>query len=234
MGFIIGICDDEKYVHEIIHQLIKAYSEKRSIDCKLVHFYSAEEWLEYTRDLDCVLLDIEMPETDGIQAAHTFLKSKFLYKIIMLTAHVERFKEAFEVQAFRFVTKPVIEQELYQALDAAYACRIERKQILLYRDGIVYNVKQRDIVFITTNCSASLVYTLNSEYRSEMSLKQWEKELDSKIFFRCHKSYIVNLGYIDTIGNRQLKLITGDKVEVSRRERTGLKIAFMEYDTTFR
>ncbi|HBI63211.1 MAG TPA: hypothetical protein DDY31_18725 [Lachnospiraceae bacterium] len=234
LKFVIGICDDEEYAHNKIHQLIEDYSKKRNIQCILIHFYSANEWLEDTREMDCILLDIEMPEIDGIQAAHKFLTKKTSYKIIMLTGHVERFKEAFEIQAFRFVTKPIVEQEIYQALDAVYICQIEKKQILLYRDGIAYHVNQKEIVFIMADCSSSVIYTQNSEYRSELSLKQWEKELDSKIFFRCHKTYIVNLGYIDTIGDIQLKLLTGDKADISRRKRTKLKIAFMEYDTTFR
>lgn len=63
---------------------------------------------------------------------------------------------------------------------------------------------------------------------------EWTKQLEGKLFFQCHKSYIVNLSMIEDIGEDRAILITGEQVRVARRRRAELLQVFMEYDTRYR
>lgn len=226
----IGICDDEQHIHEKVTKLLLLYSEEKQIMIDVVHYYSASQLLDKMQELDLLFLDIEMPEMDGVEAAYRLRDWGIDYKIIMLTAKVERFKDAFRIGAFRFVSKPIEKQEFDHAIDDVREHMVGMKTVTVFRDGISYNIVQKDILYIEADRSATLIYTNNSEYRSEYSLAMWMERLDNRMFFQSHRSFVVNMGKIDKIDKNVIRLMNGDLVEVSRRLRTPLLQAYMLYD----
>lgn len=228
---VVGLCDDEQHIHDTVEEMLSDYSEDNNIVFNIVHYYGAEQLVSASDRLDFLLLDIEMPEMDGIEAASELRRMGVDYKIIMLTAKIERFKEAFEISAFRFVSKPINRKELYRAIDDVRQRLIGTNLITVYRNGIQYELIEKDVLFIEAGGSETLVYTSYYEYRSEKSLASWISVLDNRLFFQCHKSFIVNMGKIDKIEKNNVILINGDKVAVSRRLYKPLLQTFMEFDT---
>ena len=226
----LAICDDEQYVHQEIDSYIKVYEENRNIKCEVVHFYSAEEILKEDINFDILLLDIEMPEMDGIEAAYELNRKVSDCKIIMLTSRVERFKEAFKIGAIRFVTKPIQEDELFEAVDEACNRMNGMKKVRVHSDGIAYQILQKDRSYLEVERDNVRIYTEKMEYRSDIPLKQWEEELDSNMFFKCHRSYIVNLDKIKQFEKNYVELQNGERVPISRRKWTELHQAFLYYD----
>lgn len=229
--FVIGLCDDEKYVHEIIEKLLLKYENMNEVECRLIYFESAKVLLNADIQLDVLLLDIEMPDMDGIEAAFKLRDRGIEYKIIMLTAREDRYREAFKIGAFRFVPKPIREDELFETLNEVQEHLAGMSEVKLYRDRVLYQIIQRDILYVEANHAETLIFTKNSEYRSEQSLMEWKNILDERLFFQCHKSYIVNMGKIEEIQQNIILLVTGDKIQVSRRLKKPLLQAFMEFDT---
>lgn len=232
----MGLCDDDIEAFIILEQYIAEYAKKNAITCKLVYFSSGKELLtqaEKTKDLDILFLDIEMPEIDGIAAAFQLLKNEISYRIIMLTARTERFKEAFRIGAFRFVTKPIMQQELFEAVDAVRKRMLGNDELRVYRDGRSHTILQKDICYILAESAATMIYTKKYEFRSEVPLKKWEEVLDNRLFFRCHKAYIVNLGAVRTIEKEVVHLTTGEKILVSRRKKNDFEKKYMEFDTKY-
>ncbi len=226
----VGLCDDEDCTHNIVEELLAEYRKENRIDLRIFHFFDANQLLLKNIDLDFLLLDIDMPHMDGIEAAFEIRKRQFSYKIIMLTAMVDRFKEAFEIDAFRFVTKPIERGELFRAIDDVRKRLIGNDRITVYKDGIPFDISEKNVVFLAANGSASVIYTQKSEYRSEKSLALWEKELDERLFFRCHKSFIVNLQMIEKIERNTIMLKGGDKASVSRRKYKTFLETYMDFD----
>ena len=233
-SLLIGICDDEMHIYNTVDKLLSIYAEKNNMVCHLVYYDSAKKLLEAKDKLDLLLLDIEMPEMDGIEAAFKLRDRGIEYKIVMLTAREDRYRDAFKIGAFRFVPKPIEEKELYKALDDVREHLIGSTKVTVFRDGVAYQIMQRDIVYVEADRSATLVFTKDYEYRSGETLSAWVELLDNRMFFQCHKSYIVNMGKIEEIEKSTISMVTGDKVKVSRRLRTALLNAFMTYDTSRR
>lgn len=229
-SLIIGLCDDEVHIHDTIDKLLFIYAQRNNISCHLIHYNSAGNLLEAQDELDVLLLDIEMPGMDGIEAAFKLRDRGIEYKIVMLTAREDRFRDAFKIGAFRFVSKPIEEKELFKAIDDVRKYLVGLTKVIVFRDGVVFEIVQRDILYIEANQSATLLFTRHSEYRSEQSLANWMQVLDRQIFFRCHRSYIVNMGKIDEIGKDTISMVTGDKIKLSRRLKTPFLNAFMAYD----
>lgn len=232
----MGLCDDEIEVFFILEQYIAEYAKQNDISCELVYFSSGRELLsqeEKTKDLDILFLDIEMPEIDGIAAAFQLQKREISFRIIMLTAKTERFKDAFKIGAFRFVSKPIEQQELFEAVNAVRNRMLGRTELCVYRAGKSHTILQKDICYILAERAATTIYTKKYEFRSEMPLKEWETLLDSRLFCRCHKAYIVNLAAILAINKEVIHLNTGEKILISRRKKNDFEKKFMEYDTKY-
>jgi DNA-binding LytR/AlgR family response regulator len=234
VSLLAGLCDDEQYAHDMVEKMLSEYIKTNNVDIQLIHYNSAKQLLENKDKLDFLLLDIEMPEMDGIEAGYRLRDWNIDYKIIMLTAREDRYREAFKIGAFRFVSKPIDKIELYNAIDDVREHMIAFHNVTVYRDGIPYDIRLRDISYIEADRSATLIFTNECEFRSEYSLVMWKDILDDRIFFQCHKSFIVNMGKIEDIQSNVIQLANGDKVSVSRRLRTPLLHAYMEYDIRWR
>ncbi len=227
----IAVCDDEGHIHDKIAELLDVYAENKRITYHLYHIYSGRELLEFKEEIDILLLDIDMPGMDGIAAAQELNGRGIEYKIIMLTSKVERFKDAFKIGAFRFVTKPVSENELFEALDEVRERMVGIEKVQVWKVQVAYEIIQRDILYIAAEKNVTRIYTGHMDYRSEQSLKMWSEQLDERLFFQCDRSSIVNLEKIARIEKEVAILVTGEKVPVSRRRRKDLLQAFIEYDT---
>lgn len=102
----IGVCDDQIEIVKILEGMIASIQAEWGYKWEILVFTSGDELLTHIHKMDAVFLDIEMPKMDGIQVGKEIMKKNPDCRIIMATGRVERVKEAFYIQAFRFVTKP--------------------------------------------------------------------------------------------------------------------------------
>lgn len=202
-----------------------------SFDFEIVTFSSGEEVLSYQQELHIVLMDIEMNGIDGIDTTGILHQKNPNIIVILLTSHVKRFKDGYKVNAFRFMTKPIHKEEFIEYMNDAVADVLGSKLITLRKDGIDVTINIKSILFISAQQGYTEVWTVKNTYRSENSLLLWEDQLDPKLFFRCHKKYLVNISQIEDLSG-EIKLKSGDIVEVSRRKYPELREVFMNYNVT--
>lgn len=229
----VALCDDEKQVYVCVEKLIKRYEEEHQVCFQMDYYSDAGELLEVAEQYELILLDIEMPQMSGIEFGQALLHKKYNGKIIMLSGMVERFKETFKIQAYRFVSKPIEEEELFSALTDFLGIRIGRNVFKLHRGKDTMKVQEREICCILSEDSSTVVFTEKESFRSEKALREWEEILEKQMFFRCHRQAVVNLGYIKRL-DKDITLINGDKVPVSRRKRKELKEKYVEYELKYR
>lgn len=231
---VVGLCDDEEYVCDSVYKILKNYGNEHRIEIEFIYYNSAKLLLEKRDMLDVLFLDIEMPRMDGIKAGMKLRDWNIDYKIIMLTVREDRFRDAFKIGAFRFVSKPIDEVEFCLAINDVIDAMSINRSVIAYRDNVAFEISQKDILYIEANSSSSLIYTRDCEYRSEQSLKAWSNLLDKRFFFQSHRSYIVNMSKIENVQGNIIYLVTGDRILVSRRLRTSFLKAYMMYDTRWR
>lgn len=230
----MGICDDEKYAHDMVEEYIKQICLGNKISIKIYHYYSRQELLDSCDRLDGLFLDIDMPEMDGIELGLRLRKNNVSYKIIMLTAREDRYREAFKINAFRFISKPVRRDDFDEAILALCQSLDNDTEVSVFKNRKEYKISQKIITFIESKNSETRVYTEDCEYRSEMSLKSWMEILDQKSFYQSSRSYIVNMRYVKEIEKNQIRLETGELVECARRSKKDFIHAYVIYDTRWR
>lgn len=227
-SFRVAVCDDEEITQKIVEKYLKEWAKQYGEVYELYRFYSGEELLNVKPCWDVLFLDVCMPGLDGIETAYKLNQEERQYKIVMLTSLEEAFKDAFRIGAYRFVTKPIHKEEFWEALSAVKENLSGRKTVDVYRDKKRYRICQKDIYYISGKGSETEVFTKASSYRSDCSLTEWERLLDDGMFYRCHRSHIVNLSKIEKI-DQKIHLLDGEVLLLSRRRRKEIEKRFGEY-----
>lgn len=226
----IGLCDDEEHAHEAVAKMILDYQKKRECSMEVIHYFSGGELLETEEALQILLLDIDMPQMDGIEAAFRLREQGKMCRIIMLTSKRERFKEAFKIGAYRFVTKPIDVAELEEALDDAWDTLLGYEQVELKYGTMICHFFQYQIDYLQACGDYVKIHVGEKICESTRTLKSWKDELDSRLFIDCHKSYIVNLRSVSRAEKDKLLLNNGEKIPIARRRREEVLQAFVEFD----
>lgn len=202
------IIDDEEAGIETLKILVGRNS---SLIRVIASTLKAEEGIHLIADYrpDVVFLDINMPNMNGFELLDKLSFRDF--KLIFTTAHREYAIQAIKNRAFDYLLKPIDDGDFKNCLEALLkmqknspnTTKTETPAVLeiQVKDGIIY-LKQKDIVRLEASRSYTDIYMDNGvKHIASKTLKDFEQKLDSHLFFRCHKSHIVNLQKVQKFVN---------------------------------
>lgn len=164
-----------------------------------------------------VFLDVEMPGKTGVECGKVIQDMDPSIVMIFATAHDQYMGDAFEVYAFDYLLKPFKVDRVLKTLERARD-RIGRvdetplpeltrsapkaaagRLMLRHREGVSF-INMDDMLLVQREDRATVIYTRGGgRYVTGESLAETEARLDPQVFFRCHKSYIINLNHISNI-----------------------------------
>lgn len=229
----IGICDDEKVTAAVLQKRIQRCLEKNQMEGEIYIFCSGNQLLGSMQQLDILFLDIDMPGIDGIETGLLYRKRDKKCKIVMETSMVERMREAFYLEAYRFLIKPIQGKELEEVFLSYQKSCLGSEGMLLMENRQCVTVRQKDIYYIQSYDSYTEFIVKDRILRSEKSLRMLEEELEKRLFFRIDKKHIVNLGYIDTYRDGIVR-IKKKEIIVARRRKKEFEAAYRGYDLEYR
>lgn len=171
---------------------------------------------------DLIFLDIKMPQMSGIELARILLEEERPPMIIFVTAYDRFALQAFEVNAVDYLLKPIDEKNLRKRLEnkilshrsddivgregiRALINYIEDKRkpnisrISIYHNGRIFPIETEDIIYATVEDRNTVVVTKKGKFSINFTLSELMDRLDSALFFRTHKSFIINLSAIESI-----------------------------------
>ncbi len=224
----IGICDDENIIRRELLNFCEEYKLLHINDIETVCFSSGEELLMCKQPIDILFLDIQMKGINGMKVAEKIREKDESMIIIFLTGYQGFMQEGYKVRAFRYLIKPLKHKEFNQVLSEAIHDLTKDSKAMVGTDGETVLFKIRDIIYIEYNNRNTIVRTKKDSYESTSTMMEWESILNTGDFFRVHKSYIVNMAYIEEIG-KDVLLENGEKVELAIRQSGKLKKACREY-----
>lgn len=203
------IVEDEYLAREELEYLVKSHSE---IDI-VASFEDGLEAFKYLQDheVDVVFLDIQIPSIDGLLLAKNLHKSTHPPHVVFVTAYKEFAVEAFELEAFDYILKPYnepriisllqkIEQAERQAPKPQYeaASNASRTVNLVKGERIIVTPCEQ-IYYAEADEKLTYVYTRTDRYVMQMTISEFVSRLPAEGFFRCHRSYCVNINKIREI-----------------------------------
>lgn len=230
---MIGICDDEEIVLNLLVKIIKTILVENKIQAKILTFFSGEELIKNISQFDVVFLDIEMKGKDGIEIGKLINKINSDCRIIMASSHIERFKEVFKIRAIRFVTKPFRQSEIEEAIEAFLMLDMGREKIDLFENRISIQVEQRQIQYMISYDSYTEFILNDRILRKNISLNELDGILDKKIFFRIHRKFIINMLFIQAYRSGVIT-INKKEFQVARRKKKEFEKKFIEFDLNYK
>lgn len=217
-----AICDDESYMLEDIAGRLLRYMENRRLPCQISRFSSGKELLESGKGFDVLFLDIQMERPDGMETARLLRRQGYRGLLVFITILKENVFDAFEVQAFDYLVKPLEESRFRRAMERAirYLEQEAGKSLLVQKGNACQVVPFTQIVYCEVLGRKIYLHRPDGETVDYYGkLEELENRMDSR-FFKCHRSYLVNLDYVRGCMEGLVTLSDGSKVPVSRlRER---------------
>ncbi|NLV89729.1 MAG: response regulator transcription factor [Tissierellia bacterium] len=213
------IVDDERPAREEILYILKEIGKVEVVG-EASHGVEALELIEKLKP-DVVFLDIQMPQMSGIEVAKRIVDQGYDLMIIFVTAYDQFAIEAFEVNAIDYLLKPISEDRLKKTIQKIISHKSEREDlsydklsrliedirptkasspwISVYYNNKLIPIEIKDIIYATIEDKNTVIITEKGKYGTNYTLNDLMEKLDPQIFFRSHKSYIINLKYIESI-----------------------------------
>ena len=215
----IAVCDDEVIECCNMAKRIKEIMEEMKMPCIIRQFQSGGELLQALESFDIVFLDIIMQDLDGMKTAQAFRKKASDKILIFVSSSREYVFEAYDVEAFQYLLKPVDDRKLKNVLQKAIVKTQSRSQEFI----IVSRERQKKKLFLDDIYYFEIKGRIVDAHGPEGIFTYYEQigELENKIrdkgFFRCHKSYLINLKYVDGYSRKEVVLENGEKIVIAKR-----------------
>ena len=206
---------------------------------------SGSNAIERAKELkpDLIFMDINMPDINGLEAASILIDLGIESYIVFVTAYDKYALNAFDVKALDYLLKPLSEERFCKCIDKIQSIikkntNINKEQInglireianndrisriVGHKDNKLIPIDIKDIIYVSIEDKTTVVYTIKGKYSINIGLGELHSRIDRDVFFRTHKSFIVNLNMIEAIEpwfnstfNVKLKNIT-QTIPVSR------------------
>ncbi|MCI9162480.1 MAG: response regulator transcription factor [Lachnospiraceae bacterium] len=228
----VAICDDEPFMAEEISGHLSGYMKEKGITSYCVRvFFDGRSLLESGCDFDMVFLDIRMEPTDGMETARMLRQQGSHSLLIFITILKECVFDAFEVEAYDYLVKPIDAVHFRRTMDRATQFWEQRaaKSIIIQKGTSCEVVLLSDIVYCEVQGRKIYLHQKDGriiDYYHKLS--DFEEHVDGR-FFKCHRSYLVNLDYVRGCNAGQVLLPQGDAIPVSRLRERDLARALLRH-----
>ncbi len=213
------IVDDEYPSREELKHFILNFSNIKIME-EFDDSIKALEFIEQNKP-DIIFLDINMPKLDGMALGKIISHFPKHPLIIFITAHKEYAVDAFEIYAYDYILKPYSEERIINTLK-----KIEKptdgknvnSKITLWKDNKMIVRRIIDISYCAAKERETLISIKGIQYSINCSITDFSKKLPKELFFRSHRSYIINTDKITEIipwfNNTFMIKLQGEEVEI--------------------
>ena len=228
----IAALDDEKEWLETERKITEHFfKEKESY--KFCAYSNVEKFLLELEEgyFDLFLLDMELPQMNGLKIAKKVKQIQAAPLIIYVTNYVEYAVEAFEVNAFRYIPKKLLREKLPEAYATLLDEIHERKEtyFVAQNNSHMEKIPEDQIYYIYKDKKYAFVVHKFGESKIRATLDEIYQKLNADEFIRIDKSYVVNLRHVMALEKRQVKLRNGTLLPVSQPQLANVKKRISEY-----
>lgn len=236
----IAICDDSKQERQILAALFKRYQELHATPLQIHIFqngFSLLDAIDQGKRFDITILDILMPGENGIEIARNIRASGTDTEIIFLTSSPEYAVDSYEVKAQNYLLKPVTEEKFFASIDSILAELDEKDtaSFIIYTTEKQYSrIRVSSLVYgEVTHRTITLHLADQTMISAVMTFTEFQNILKAyPDFIYPHRSYAVNMHYIQYVTKSDIILTDGQKIPLSRNNYTKISEQFLNFAYT--
>lgn len=236
----IAICDDSKQDRQILAALFKRYQELHATPLQIHIFqngFSLLDAIDQGKRFDITILDILMPGENGIEIARNIRVSGADTEIIFLTSSPEYAVDSYEVKAQNYLLKPVTEEKFFASIDSILAELDEKDtaSFIIYTTEKQYSrIRVSSLVYgEVTHRTITLHLADQTMISAVMTFTEFQDILKAyPDFIYPHRSYAVNMNYIQYVTKSDIILTDGQKIPLSRNNYMKISEQFLNFAYT--
>lgn len=230
----IAICDDDREILNNMNRLLYKYQSKTLNELSVELFADGIELYKDADFFDIYILDIITPNITGIELAKKIRKSNESTVIIFLTSSPDFALESYDVSAFAYLMKPVVQEKLFKVLDKAIlSCSNKLKNdVVIKTNGKIVDTPKESIEYVEVKRDKLVFYLCNGEViETYGTISDVEKQLTYESgFIKPHRSFIVNMNYIKEINNKDILVSSRfPAIPVSKKRSKEIKTQYLNY-----
>lgn len=227
----VAIVDDEPEMTGQIQKYLDIFAKEHHMEISGEVFHDAPSFLQqYDGSYELVLMDVEMPGMDGIEAARQVRQKDTRVSIMFITNMAQYAIHGYEVEAVDYVIKPIGYQDFAMKMKKAlrYIYRDADRQLMLETAEGKVPVKVSHIYYVEVIRHYLNFHTYTGVYQIRGVMKEQEEMLRDYHFIRCSQSYLVNLAHVRAIRGNEVQ-VGEDLLPISRNKKTEFVEAFTRY-----
>jgi DNA-binding LytR/AlgR family response regulator len=233
----IVICDDDEGVCVELERWINEYGKREKTDIDIEVFNSAEDLLIQIQNgfwFDAIFLDIEFSSMNGVEMGRRIRQSMEWENvgIVYISAKTQYCQDLFAMEPMNFHQKPLVKDEVEADLEKLIRRYSRGRQVIRYTDyAEERGILLRDVVYIEAGSKRVTVNTVKGEkIVVKDTISHIQERYQNWHMCRCHRSYLVNLYYVERYGGQMLLLRDGIEIPIGRKYVEQVKKAWMDYD----
>lgn len=227
----VAIVDDEQQWREMMCQYLTRYFNSLDEKCVCDTFIDGVDLVSDNKAVyDIVFLDIDMKIMDGVETAKKLRKIDENVTIVFITNLAQYAIKGYEVNAFDFIVKPLSYSAFFikmKRIMKSVKRETDKRISLKYGENTAV-ISLKDIIFVEVLSHEVIFHTENGDYKVYGGLKDFEKNFDSKYFYRCHRSYLINLKYVTSVKGENV-IVGGNVIPISRAKKKELLTLISKY-----
>jgi DNA-binding LytR/AlgR family response regulator len=214
----VAICDDEMLTCLDIKKRMQNIFLKKGVNHNIQTFCSGKELIDSKSKFDIILLDIKMDALNGIETAKKLRENNCSSILIFITSAPEYVYYAFDVEAFHYILKPIDNTKLTDILCNAINKVLQSKNEFIIIQANRQNIKIElsEIIYFEITGRVIKAHSNEAIYEFYEKLSVLEQKLPNDEFFRCHKSYLINLSYVTSFEKNEITLNNTEKIPLSK------------------
>lgn len=231
----IAICEDQAVQVNLLNNKIKKWANDYDIEATINNFTTAEsflfEWEDYDK-YDIIFLDIKLGKISGVELSNIIREKNKNVDIVFVTGFFKYALHGYKVGALQYLMKPIKISDLYFCLNKTQE-RISNKNdkymMILETPKKYIKLNCNEIHYCIMFSPYIDIHTSSEKITVRKKISELEREIPSKYFIRCHRSYIVNLKYVKSITKDSVVLESGIRIPISRGRYKDINDTFINY-----
>jgi DNA-binding LytR/AlgR family response regulator len=229
----ICLVDDDATQLDYLKVIIDKWAYEHNVFTELSFYYCAEEMLfenNQSYPFDMIILDVQMGKMNGIELAKTIREYDKKVIIAFVSGMADYVFDGYEVQAVRYILKPINDKKVYELLDFANTqLSKENKYLIISVSGEKKKLNYDDIIYIESMGHYTTFHLAESEYDYKYNIGDLCEDLTETEFIRTHRSYVVNMKHVEKITKNECHLIHNIIVPLSRNSYKSVNEKFIQY-----
>lgn len=228
----IAVCDDEPLDRRNAASLTEKLLSGEGVACEISQYGSGTELLDAVKAgarFQLLLLDVMMEALDGMELAAALRERGDDTSIVFISSNRDMALRGYEVEAARYLPKPLETERLREALLHCYRAFCEKTELLLPTEKGQSRISPGDIVYVEPWERGARLRLVNGSVETTARISQLATLLPERNFTFCHRTILVNLAFVKHLRPREIELAGGETLPVSKYRFAEVKKRLMSY-----